>query len=467
MSAEPQLLDVVMPRLSDSMEEGVVSQWLKQAGERVEKGAPLVEVETDKATVVYEADFDGVLHEIVVAAGESAALGAVIARAAVVVSEAGGVAPAANDSETPPAVVPDAVVPDAVVPDAVVPEGGTPEVAAPVQGATSPAGPLVRGVVEFREALRQALDEELDRDPSVIFFGEDVALAGGVFAVTPGLYEKYGAARVFDTPISELAMTGAAFGAAVTGKRPVLEIMFGDFLALAMDSLINQATKHWFLTGGRQGVPLVIRSVVGAGGRFGAIHSQMPISWLMGIPGLKIVAPSTPGDAKGLLKAAIRDNNPVIFFEHKRLYSTKGPLGESELIPLGSAAVVRAGSDVTIVSAMKGVHDALEAAELLAADGLSAEVIDLRTLRPLDLDTVARSLEKTNRIVVVEEGPRTGGWAGEVLALAIEHCLGHIEDAWRITTADSPIPYSPPLEDAFLPGPTRIAAEVRARLQGA
>ena len=317
--------------------------------------------------------------------------------------------------------------------------------------------------IEFREAIRSALDEELERDESVIFFGEDVAAAGGVFAATPGLWEKYGPDRVFDTPISELAMTGAAFGAAVTGKRPVLEIMFGDFLALSMDTLINQATKYWFLTGERQSVPLVIRSVVGGGGRFGAIHSQMPASWLTGIPGLKIVAPSTPADAKGLLKAAIRDDNPVLFFEHKRLYSIKGPPGGDEPTPLGRAAVVRAGTDVTLVSAMKGVHDSLVAADLLAEQGVSAEVIDLRTLRPLDVDTVLRSVEKTNRIAVVEEGPLTGGWAGEVLALVTEHGLGDLDDAWRITTPNSPVPYSPPLEDAHLPGPERIAAEVLAR----
>ena len=178
----------------------------------------------------------------------------------------------------------------------------------------------------------------------MILFGEDVALAGGVFAVTPGLYEKHGPTRVFDTPISELAMTGAAYGAAITGLRPVLEIMFGDFLALSMDSLINQATKYWFLTGGRQSVPLVIRSVVGAGGRFGAIHSQMPVSWLMGIPGLKIVAPATPADAKGLLKAAIRDENPVVFFEHKRLYSLKGEVDGDDRPARPRAVVARAAT---------------------------------------------------------------------------------------------------------------------------
>ena len=317
--------------------------------------------------------------------------------------------------------------------------------------------------IEFRQAIRDALDEELARDERVIFFGEDVAIAGGVFAATPGLYEKYGPSRVFDTPISELAMTGAAYGAAVTGLRPVLEIMFGDFLALSMDSLINQATKYHFLTEGRYGVPLVIRSVVGAGGRFGAIHSQMPVSWLMGIPALKIVAPATPADAKGLLKAAIRDDNPVVFFEHKRLYSIRGDVDSDQPLELGRAQVVRGGNDVTLVSAMKGVHDCLEAADLLAAQGVSAEVIDLRTLRPLDIATVVVSVEKTNRVAVVEEGPLTGGWAGELLALVTEHALGDLDDAWRIATANSPIPYSPPLEDAFLPGPDRIAAEVLSR----
>ena len=317
--------------------------------------------------------------------------------------------------------------------------------------------------IEFREAVRSALDEELERDERVIFFGEDVAAAGGVFAVTPGLAEKYGPTRVFDTPISELALTGAAYGAALNGLRPVLEIMFGDFLALSMDSLINQATKYWFLSGERQSCPLVIRSVVGAGGRFGAIHSQMPVSWVMGVTGLKIVAPSTPADAKGLLKAAIRDDNPVLFFEHKRLYSTKGEVNGSEPLELSRAVVVREGDDVTLVSAMNGVHDCVAAADRLAQEGVSAEVVDLRTLRPFDLETILASVAKTNRVAVVEEGPLTGGWAGEVLARVTEDGLGDLDDAWRIATADSPIPYSPPLEDAFLPGAERIATEVLAR----
>jgi pyruvate/2-oxoglutarate/acetoin dehydrogenase E1 component len=318
--------------------------------------------------------------------------------------------------------------------------------------------------VPFRTAVRDALDEELAADERVILFGEDVAVAGGVFAATSGLYDKYGSQRVFDTPISELALAGAAFGSAVIGLRPVIEIMFGDFLTLAMDMLVNQASKYRFLTQDQVSVPLVIRSVVGAGGRFGAIHSQMPASWFMGVPGLKIVAPSTPADAKALLKAAIRDDNPVLFLEHKRLYTLEGEVNGGAG-KLGEAAVVREGSDITLVTAMKSVFDALEAAERLEQDGVSVEVIDLRTLRPIDVDTVLASVRKTNRLVVVEEGPLTGGWAGEVLACVTEQALGHLDDAWRIATPNTPIPYSPPLEDAFLPGADRIVAEIERRLR--
>jgi pyruvate/2-oxoglutarate/acetoin dehydrogenase E1 component len=318
--------------------------------------------------------------------------------------------------------------------------------------------------IAFRTAIRDALDEELAADDRVVLFGEDIAVAGGVFSTTTGLYEKYGPDRVFDTPISELALAGAAFGSAVTGLRPVVEIMFGDFLTLAMDSLVNQSTKYWFLTQEQESVPLVIRSVVGAGGRFGAIHSQMPVSWFMGVPGLKIAGPSTPADAKALLKAAIKDDNPVLFFEHKRLYTLEGEVDGAEA-RLGEATVVREGSDITLVTAMKSVHDSLEAADQLERDRVSVEVIDLRTLRPFDLDTVLASVRKTNRIVVVEEGPLTGGWAGEVLAGVAEHALGYLDDAWRIATPNTPIPYSPQLEDAFLPGPERIAAEIRRRLR--
>jgi pyruvate/2-oxoglutarate/acetoin dehydrogenase E1 component len=320
--------------------------------------------------------------------------------------------------------------------------------------------------LEFRHAIREALAEELERDESVVFFGEDVALPGGVFAVTGGLQERFGSDRVFDTPISELALAGAAYGAAVTGLRPVFEIMFGDFMALPMDSLVNQAAKFWYISNEQGTVPLVVRSAVGAGGRFGAIHSQIHATWFQGVPGLKIVFPSSPAEAKGLLKASIRDDNPVIFLEHKRLYSVKGPApeGEDVVIPLGRANVARTGDDVTIVSAGKGVADALAAADALAEDGVQAEVVDLRTLRPLDVETVLESVAKTNRLVAVEEGPRTGGWATGLVGAVAEQGLHDLDDAWIVATDETPVPYSPTLEDAFLPDATAIVASVRERL---
>jgi pyruvate/2-oxoglutarate/acetoin dehydrogenase E1 component len=305
--------------------------------------------------------------------------------------------------------------------------------------------------VEFRRAIRDALDEELARDDRVVFFGEDVAAPGGVFAVTPGLQETHGSERVFDTPISELALMGSAFGSAICGLRPVIEIMFGDFLTLAMDGLVNQAAKYWYLSNEQASVPLVVRSAVGAGGRFGAIHSQNPASWFTNVPGLKIVAPATPGDAKALLKSAIRDDNPVLFLEHKRLYSLEQEAPE-ELVAIGTAAIRRQGSDVTIVSAMKGVHDCLAAAELLAKSGIDAEVIDLRTLRPLDEEMVLASLARTNRLVIVEEGPLTGGWAGEVLAIATERARRHptrrSPTAHRWKTRSCPAPSRSPHRSA-------------------
>jgi acetoin:2,6-dichlorophenolindophenol oxidoreductase subunit beta len=318
--------------------------------------------------------------------------------------------------------------------------------------------------LEFRKAIRDALDEEIERDPSVVFFGEDVAAPGGVFMTTPGLHEKHGQERVFDTPISELAMAGAAFGAAVTGLRPVIEIMFGDFMGLPMDSLVNQSAKFWYVSNEQASVPLVVRSAVGAGGRFGAMHSQIHGTWFQGIPGIKVVAPSNPADAKGLLKSAIRDDNPVIFLEHKRLYSTKGPGPTEETVPLGKAAVVREGSDVTIVSALRGVRDSLEAAEALAADGIDAEVVDIRSLRPLDYETVLESLAKTNRVMLLEEGTRVGGWAANLLGILAAEGLDELDDAWIVATEDTPAPYSPTLEDAWLPGALEIAAAVRERL---
>ena len=315
--------------------------------------------------------------------------------------------------------------------------------------------------VTYREAVRDALAEELERDERVVLLGEDVSL-GGVFNATPDLQARFGPNRVIDTPISELAFTGAAFGAAVRGLRPVVEIMFGDFLGLVVDTLINQSSKYWYLTNEQASVPLVVRSAVGAGGRLGACHSQIPTSLFMGEPGLTLVAPATPVDAKGLLKSAIRDENPVVVFEHKLLYGRKGEVadGDEALVPLGRASVRRSGVDVTIVAALRAVEIALEAAETLAAEGVAADVIDLRTLRPLDSATIAESVARTRRLVVVEEGPPTGGYAADVIATAVE-LAGPIA-ARRVTMPDLPIPFASTLEDAALPSADAVATAVRS-----
>jgi pyruvate/2-oxoglutarate/acetoin dehydrogenase E1 component len=312
-------------------------------------------------------------------------------------------------------------------------------------------------MLEFRVGLREAMAEELAADASVALIGEDIGAAGGVFKVTEGLIDRFGPARVVDTPISELALAGVAFGGAINGLRPVVEIMFGDFIPLVMDGLVNQAAKYRYLSGGKHTVPVVVRAAVGAGGRFGAIHSQNPGIWLHGVPGLKVVCPSSPADARALLRASIQDDDPVLFLEHKRLYSIKGP-DEEPAVPLGKARVVRRGSDVTIASVMKGVPDALKAADALAARGIEAEVIDLRSLRPLDVATVVESVQRTSRLLAVEEGPRTGGWASGLVGAVAEEALDMLDDVWTLTTPDTPIPFSPPLEDAFLPGPERIEA---------
>ncbi len=315
--------------------------------------------------------------------------------------------------------------------------------------------------VTFREAVRDGLAEELERDERVVLLGEDISL-GGVFNATPDLQSRFGPDRVIDTPISELAFTGAAFGAAVKGLRPVVEIMFGDFLGLVVDTLVNQASKYWYLTNEQASVPLVVRSAVGAGARLGACHSQIPTSLFMGEPGLTLVAPSTPADAKGLLKSAIRYDNPVVVFEHKLLYGRKGdvPDGDDALVPLGRATVRRSGTDVTVVAAMRTVEVAIEAAETLAEESIAAEVIDLRTLRPLDATTVVESVARTGRLVVVEEGPPSGGYAADVIAAAVE--LGGPVAARRVTMPDLPIPFASTLEDAALPSAGAVAAAVRA-----
>jgi pyruvate/2-oxoglutarate/acetoin dehydrogenase E1 component len=315
--------------------------------------------------------------------------------------------------------------------------------------------------LSFRQAIRDGLAEEMERDERVVLFGEDV-VPGGVFNVTPGLAERFGSNRVVDMPISELAFTSASFAAAVKGFRPVVEIMFGDFLGLVVDTLVNQASKYWFLSNEQASVPLVVRSAVGAGARFGACHSQTPTGWFLGEPGLKLVAPSNPADAKALTKAAVRDDNPVIVFEHKLLYGRKGEVSDDvdEVAEIGKAVRLREGGDVTIAAALAAVETALAAAEELEAEGIHADVLDLRSLRPLDVEAIAASAGRTGRLVVVEEGPPLGGYSAEVVAAAVENA-GPLT-ARRVTMPDLPIPFSAALEDAVVPGPADVVAAVRA-----
>jgi len=306
--------------------------------------------------------------------------------------------------------------------------------------------------INFRWAITHALDEELARDDKVFLVGQDVGESGGVFGLTRGLYEKYGGWRVKDTPISEEGITGLAVGAGMIGHRPVVEIMYMDFISLAIEQLANQAAKTFYVSGGKIKVPMVVRTLAGGGFKAGIHHSQSLESWFTHIPGLKVVYPSTPYDVKGLLKSSIRDDNPVVFIEHKGLFSLKGEVPEEEYtIPLGKADIKREGSDVTIISYGKSVHQSLEAAEALAKEGISAEVIDLRTLVPLDKETILKSVEKTNRAMVVYEATKESGFGAEVSSIISEELIYDLDaPVRRIAGAFTPIPLGD-AEDAHFP----------------
>ncbi|MEK7271168.1 MAG: alpha-ketoacid dehydrogenase subunit beta [Planctomycetota bacterium] len=312
----------------------------------------------------------------------------------------------------------------------------------------------------FRDAIREALVEEMERDPAVFLLGEDIGLYGGAFGVTKGLLDRFGSKRVVEPPISENSFVGLAVGAAASGLRPVVEIMFMDFIALAMDPILNQASKLHYIYGGQVNVPLVIRAPSGAGRGYGASHSQSLETLFQPIPGLKIVVPSTPADAKGLLKSAIRDDSPVLFVEPKLLYGVKGevPAGE-HLVPIGKARIARVGTDVSILAIGRAVGWAMEAAEKLEAKGKSAEVVDLRTLKPLDGDAIAASVRKTGRAVVVEESPMSGGVGAEVLARVAETCFSALKGpVARVAVPDVPIPASTSLEASILPDADAVVA---------
>jgi pyruvate dehydrogenase E1 component beta subunit len=315
----------------------------------------------------------------------------------------------------------------------------------------------------IREAIREALAEELARDPMVFLIGEDIGRAGGVFIVTEGLQEKFGPARVMDSPISEAGVAGIGVGAAMTGMRPVVEIMFSDFLTLAMEQIANQAAKMHYMTGGQAQVPLVVRTTIGAGRGAAAQHSQSMQAWVAHVPGLKVVIPSTPYDAKGLLKSSIQDNNPVIFLEDKMSYDVKGPVpSEDYTIPLGVADVKRQGEDVTLVATSSMVQVALKAADLLDQEGISVEVVDPRCLKPLDRETIVASVRKTSRAVVIDEGCLSYGATAEIASIIADEAFFYLDaPVKRIGALDVPVPMAPVLELATIPNEEQVVETVR------
>ncbi len=321
--------------------------------------------------------------------------------------------------------------------------------------------------ISYSQALNEALSEEMERDPSVLMLGEDVAAPGGVFGVTKGLYEKFGENRVLDTPISEEAMVGAALGASLLGVPTVTEIMFGDFVTLAMDQLVNQAAKFHYMTGGRTSAPMVVRMVTGTAGATAAQHSQSLESWFTHTPGLKVVTASTPYEAKGLLKSAIRDPDPVMFFEHKLLYNSKGDVPEGEYtLPLGEGAVVREGTDVTVVAYLNMLPKVLQAAKKLDREGISVEVWNPRSLVPFDRAGLERTLSKTGRLVIVHEAPRRSGFGAEIAAIAAEEYFDSLKaPICRLGGANTPIPYAPEMENRVIPGVENIIEAVRQTLR--
>ena len=322
--------------------------------------------------------------------------------------------------------------------------------------------------ITFAQALNDAHKVEMERDPSVYVAGEDVGTYGGIFGVTAGLLDQFGPKRVRDTPITESAIIGSAVGAATAGLRPVIELMFVDFIGVALDQLYNQAAKMKYMFGGKAKIPLVMRTTCGAGIGAAAQHSQCLEAWFMHVPGLKVVMPSTPYDAKGLLISSIQDDNPVVFLEHKMLYASEGEVPDGDYdIPLGSADIKREGNDVTVVATAQMVHTALGAAEKLAADGISVEIVDPRTLSPLDEETILNSVRKTHRLVIVHEEVKFAGSGAEIAAVAAEKAFDQLDaPILRVAAPFSPVPFSPPLEKEFIPSEEKIIQAVKTVMQG-
>jgi pyruvate dehydrogenase E1 component beta subunit len=451
-----------MPALSPTMTEGKLSKWLKAKGDAVKAGDILAEIETDKATMEVEAVDEGVLDQILVPEGtENVAVNTPIAvlRGE---DEAEGAAP-----EAPPTSKPQANVESkAEAPKAEAPKAEAPKAAkAPAQPATVPpaaepeySGPTTTQTV--REALRDAMAEEMRRDEKVFLMGEEVAEYQGAYKVSQGLLEEFGPNRVIDTPITEHGFAGLGVGAAFTGLKPIVEFMTFNFSMQAVDQIVNSAAKTNYMSGGQMGCPIVFRGPNGAAARVAAQHSQCYASWYAHIPGLKVVAPWSAADAKGLLKSAIRDPNPVIFLENEILYgqSFEVPQDKDWIVPIGKAKIVRPGSQVTITAFSRMVGVALEAAELLAKEGFDAEVIDLRTIRPLDTATIVASVQKTNRLVSVEEGWPFAGIGSELSAVIMEQAFDYLDaPVARVAGVDVPMPYAANLEKLALPQAAQIA----------
>ena len=455
-------IDILMPALSPTMEEGTLSKWLKQEGDKVASGDVIAEIETDKATMEVEAVDEGILAKIIIAEGtEGVKVNSVIARLAEEGEDVSEVddAPAPAEDKAAESEV-DVHQIDTRAEDEVVDKDNEPT-STSVSSLKDSEVPEGTSFVDtsIRDALRDAMAEEMRRDETVFVMGEEVAEYQGAYKVTRELLQEFGPKRVVDTPITEHGFAGLGVGAAFGSLRPVVEFMTFNFAMQAIDQIINSAAKTLYMSGGQMGCPIVFRGPNGAASRVGAQHSQDYSSWYAHVPGLKVVAPYDAADAKGLLKAAIRDPNPVIFLEHELLYGESFPVPDLEdyVLPIGKARVRRVGNDVTLVAHSRMVGFALQAADKLAEDGIEAEVIDLRSLRPLDTETVIESVKKTNRIVTCEEGWRFMGVGAEICATVVNEAFDYLDaPPTRVHQKDVPLPYAANLEALSLPGTADI-----------
>ena len=453
-------IEVLMPALSPTMTEGKLAKWLKQEGEEIASGDVLAEIETDKATMEVEAVEEGTLGRILISEGtDNVAVNTPIA----LLLEEGEDAAALDGAKAAPAQTAAAPEPAVEAPSADVPASAPAQAAAPAPE-PEPDWDGPTKTLTVRDALRDAMAEELRRDAKVFVMGEEVAEYQGAYKVTQGLLAEFGEKRVIDTPITEHGFTGLAAGAAMYGLKPVVEFMTFNFAMQAIDQIINSSAKTLYMSGGQIQNPIVFRGPNGAASRVAAQHSQCYASWYGHVPGLKVVSPWSSADAKGLLKAAIRDPNPVIFLENEILYgqSFEVPDTEDWLVPIGKAKVVRSGSDVTLVAHSIMVGRCLEAAEQLAGEGIEAEVIDLRTIRPMDTATVVESVKKTNRLVTAEEGWPFAGIGSELAAVMMEQAFDHLDaPVVRVTGADVPLPYAANLEKLALPQADKVVAAAK------